>query len=66
MDDLDTGLGVGPTGEPANNLSTHQISLSQEIRNALTRLDMLIYLDKKKDAHEEIQELSRYLDSHGL
>ena len=40
--------------------------LSNYIRNSLTRLDMLIYLDRKEEAHAEIQAISDQLEKMGI
>ena len=40
--------------------------LSNFIRNSLTRLDMLIYLDRKDEAQEEIQIISEQLGKMGI
>ena len=40
--------------------------LSNYIRNSLTRLDMLIYLDRKDEAQAEIQIISEQLEKMGI
>ncbi len=40
--------------------------LSSYIRNSLTRLDMLIYLDRKEEAQAEIQTISEELEKMGI
>ena len=40
--------------------------LSNYIRNSLTRLDMLIYLDRKDEAQAEIQTISSQLKKMGI
>ncbi|MDT8316486.1 MAG: hypothetical protein RQ824_00655 [bacterium] len=40
--------------------------LSNYIRNSLTRLDMLIYLDRKDEAQAEIQAISDKLEKMGI
>ena len=40
--------------------------LSNYIRNSLTRLDMLIYLDRKEEAQAEIQAISDQLGKMGI
>ena len=40
--------------------------LSSYIRNSLTRLDMLIFLDRKEEAQAEIQEISQQLKRMGI
>ena len=40
--------------------------LSNYIRNSLTRLDMLIYLDRKDEAQAEIQTIAGQLEKMGI
>ncbi len=40
--------------------------LSNYIRNSLSRLDMMIYLDRKDEAQAEIQTISDQLEKMGI
>ena len=49
-----------------NDLTEYKKQLSINIRNALARLELQTFLGEKQDAHDEIQELSRFLYRLGL
>ena len=51
--------------EPFVTVSSKR-ELSSYIRNSLTRLDMLIYLDRKDEAQAEIQIMSEQLEKMGI